>query len=109
MLKDTIDGLMVVIRNYGGKSDGKKVNLGNPGNNFSVKEIVEIVLPLWESHPLRKAMTIPLSEIVEEPRINFYGKGYQDAIIRTHSIRKMQETFGFQTKIDMKKIFKEVY
>ena len=102
-VEDAMDGLMAVIRNDGGKADGKIFNIGNPSNSFSVKEVAEIMLRIWEKHSLRNEMSVPLSKIVEESSIDFYGSGYQDVAVRTPSIRRMQEAFGFQPKINMEK------
>jgi UDP-4-amino-4-deoxy-L-arabinose formyltransferase/UDP-glucuronic acid dehydrogenase (UDP-4-keto-hexauronic acid decarboxylating) len=98
---------MAVLRNEGGKADGRIFNIGNPGNDHSVKEIAEMMRELWKDHPFRLERGTPLSEIVEESSGTFYGKGYQDVLVRTPSIRRMQETFGFQPKIGIKEALRK--
>jgi hypothetical protein len=55
-----------------------------------------------KDHPFRKERGTPLSVIQEETSGAFYGKGYQDVLVRTPSIKRMQETFGFQPKVGIK-------
>jgi UDP-4-amino-4-deoxy-L-arabinose formyltransferase/UDP-glucuronic acid dehydrogenase (UDP-4-keto-hexauronic acid decarboxylating) len=98
---------MSVLRNEGGKADGKIFNIGNPGNDHSVKEIAEMMVEIWKDHPFRKERGTPLSEIVEESSGTFYGKGYQDVLVRTPSIRRMQEAFGYQPKIGIKEALRK--
>ena len=48
-----------------------------------------------------------VSQIVEESSGTFYGKGYQDVLVRTPSIRRMEETFGFRPKIGIKEALRK--
>ena len=48
-VEDAMDGLMAVLHNEGGKADGRIFNIGNPGNDHSVKEIAEMMRE-WHSH-----------------------------------------------------------
>ncbi len=45
--------------------------------------------------------------MVETGSGEFYGKGYQDVARRTPSIKRMQQTFGFQPKVSMKESLKK--
>jgi UDP-4-amino-4-deoxy-L-arabinose formyltransferase/UDP-glucuronic acid dehydrogenase (UDP-4-keto-hexauronic acid decarboxylating) len=106
-VEDAMDGLMAVLRNEGGKADGKIFNIGNPANDHSVKEIAHMMVEIWRDHPFRKERGTPLSEIVEELSATFYGKGYQDVLVRTPSIRRMQETFGFRPKVGIREALRK--
>ncbi len=61
-----------------------------------------MLLAIWGQHPFRLARGIPMAGMVESGSGQFYGKGYQDVMRRTPSIRRMQETFGFNPKVDIK-------
>ena len=104
---DAMDGLMAVLRNEGGKADGKIFNIGNPANDHSVKEIAEMMVEIWKDHPFRLERGTPLSGIVEESSNTFYGKGYQDVLVRTPSIRRIQEAFGFQPKVGIREALRK--
>lgn len=98
---DAMDGLMAVLRNEGGKADGQIFNIGNPKNDYSVREIAEMMIAIWKDHPFRIERGIPEGRMVETGSGEFYGKGYQDVARRTPSIKRMQSTFGFAPKVSM--------
>lgn len=104
---DAIDGLMSILRNEGGKADGAIFNIGNPVNDYSVREIAQMMIEIWKDHPFRKERGIPEGRMVETSSSEFYGKGYQDVTRRTPSIKRMQETFAFQPKVSMKDSLKK--
>ena len=101
-VEDAMDGLMMILRNEGGKADGGIFNIGNPKNDHSVREVAEMLRGLWKEHPKRSELGVPLSELMETSSGEFYGKGYQDVLTRTPSIARMRDTFGFDPKIGMK-------
>ena len=96
---DAMDGLMKILENEGGKADGGIFNIGNPKHDYSMRDVAEMLRELWREHPLRK---LPVPDVVETSSGKFYGKGYQDVFHRTPSIRRIQETFGFEPKVEMK-------
>lgn len=96
---DAMDGLMMILENKDNKSDGQIFNIGNPHNDFTVKEIAEKLRAIWADHPKRKILGVSLSEIQVSSSADFYGKGYQDVLTRTPSIKKIQQTFGFKPTI----------
>ncbi len=100
-VEDAMDGLMAILRNEDGVADGRIFNIGNPANDLSVKEIAGLMIGIWKDHPFRIERGIPEGSVVETSSGAFYGKGYQDVMRRTPSIRRMQETFGFAPRIGM--------
>lgn len=100
-VSDAMDGLMSILRNEGGKADGQIFNIGNPANDYSVREIAEMMISIWKDHPFRIERGIPEGRTVETGSGEFYGKGYQDVARRTPSIKRMQSTFGFDPKVGM--------
>ncbi len=101
-VEDAMDGLMMVLKNEGGKADGAIFNIGNPKLDHSVREVAEMLRELWKNHPERIKRGIPLSDLVEVSSGDFYGKGYQDVLTRTPSIQRMKDAFGFDPKVGMK-------
>jgi nucleoside-diphosphate-sugar epimerase len=101
-VEDAMDGLMAILENKDGKANGGIFNIGNPKNDHSVREVAEMLRALWDVHPKRKELGVALSPIVETSSGDFYGKGYQDVLTRTPSIKRMQETFAFNPKMGMK-------
>ena len=50
-IDDGIDALMKIIANEGGIAAGKIYNIGNPANNFSVRELATMMLDLALTYP----------------------------------------------------------
>jgi UDP-4-amino-4-deoxy-L-arabinose formyltransferase/UDP-glucuronic acid dehydrogenase (UDP-4-keto-hexauronic acid decarboxylating) len=98
---DAMDGLMAILHNEGNRADGKIFNIGNPNNNKSVREIAEMMIDIWESHPFRIERGLPEGSMAEAKSGEFYGKGYQDVLRRVPSIKRMQDTFGFNPKVGL--------
>lgn len=106
---DAMAGLMMILKNPDNKADGQIFNIGNPGNDFSVKEIAEKLRTIWDTHPKRKLWGVPLSEIQVTSSGEFYGKGYQDVLSRTPSIDKIVQAFGFAPRIPMDESLKKSF
>jgi UDP-4-amino-4-deoxy-L-arabinose formyltransferase/UDP-glucuronic acid dehydrogenase (UDP-4-keto-hexauronic acid decarboxylating) len=101
-VEDAMDGLMAILRNEGGRADGKIFNIGNPNNNKSVREIAEFMIEIWKSHPFRIERGLPEGSMAEAKSAEFYGKGYQDVLRRVPSIKRIQNTFGFEPKVGIR-------
>ncbi len=101
-VEDAMDGLMMILKNEGGKADGGIFNIGNPKLDHSVREVAEMLRELWVQHPMRARLGVKLSDIVDVSSGEFYGKGYQDVNNRKPSIQRMKDTFGFDPKVSMK-------
>jgi UDP-4-amino-4-deoxy-L-arabinose formyltransferase/UDP-glucuronic acid dehydrogenase (UDP-4-keto-hexauronic acid decarboxylating) len=97
---DGINGLMKIIENKGDVCNGQIFNLGNPGNEATIKELAqklrEIFLGYHGNGHRREAR-----EIVEVSSGAFYGKGYQDISRRVPSIRKAREVLGWEPVVDL--------
>lgn len=104
---DAMNGLMMILENKDHKADGQIFNIGNPQNDYSVKEIAEKLRSIWADHPKRKELNVPLSQIEISSSGDFYGKGYQDVLTRTPSINKIQQTFGFKPTIGIDESLKK--
>jgi UDP-4-amino-4-deoxy-L-arabinose formyltransferase/UDP-glucuronic acid dehydrogenase (UDP-4-keto-hexauronic acid decarboxylating) len=96
---DGIDGLVRILRNEGGRANGGIFNLGNPGNDCSVRDLAAILSRLFSEDPLSKGRPAP--RVVEVSSGEFYGGGYQDVQSRTPSIRRAQEILGWEPKVGL--------
>jgi nucleoside-diphosphate-sugar epimerase len=76
-IDDGIAALMKVIANERGIATGKIYNIGNPANNYSVREVAtmmrDLALRYSEYRDAAQRVTI-----VETTSADYYGKGYQD-------------------------------
>ena len=85
-IAEGVEALFRIIENEGHKCDGKIINIGNPDNEASIKEMAETLVAKFDAHPLRdKFPPFAGFQVVESG--SFYGKGYQDVQHRKPSIR----------------------
>jgi nucleoside-diphosphate-sugar epimerase len=100
-IDDGIDGLMAILENRDGVADGQIFNLGNPANDFSVRELAKLVLSAMKEFPrFRKAAES--ARIIEVTAGEYYGVGYQDVQARVPKIEKAKRLLGWTPKISMK-------
>ncbi len=97
---DGISGLMKILANQGGCATGGIFNLGNPENDYSIKELAGMLRDLYARHPRNRGRKVP--PIVEVDSRRFYGEGYQDIQTRTPSIRRAAECLGWTPKVSMR-------
>jgi len=76
-IDDGIAALMKIIANEGGIAGGKIYNIGNPANDFSVRELATMMLELALAYPEYRDAARRVT-IVETTSADYYGKGYQD-------------------------------
>ncbi|MFJ7882822.1 bifunctional UDP-4-amino-4-deoxy-L-arabinose formyltransferase/UDP-glucuronic acid oxidase ArnA [Pseudomonas sp. NPDC096917] len=82
---DGIEALARIIENKGGKCDGQIINIGNPENEASIRELGEELLRQFEAHPLRDNFP-PFAGFRDVESQSFYGTGYQDVSHRKPSV-----------------------
>lgn len=103
---DGIEGLMAIIENKDGKADGEIFNLGNPANNYSIKELAEMLIDVTKEFPAfrEKAEAVEL-EII--PADSYYGKTYDDMQNRLPSVEKMERLLGWKPRTEMRELLRK--
>src|SRR3972149_5200621 len=76
-IDDGIDALMKIIANKDGIATGKIYNIGNPGNNFAIRDLADMMLKLAKEYPEYRESAQKV-KIVETTSTAYYGKGHQD-------------------------------
>ncbi|WP_435955704.1 bifunctional UDP-4-amino-4-deoxy-L-arabinose formyltransferase/UDP-glucuronic acid oxidase ArnA [Dryocola sp. BD626] len=105
-ISDGIEALFRIIENKNDNCDGQIVNIGNPDNEASIKELAEMLLASFEKHPLRGHFP-PFAGFREVESSTYYGKGYQDVEHRKPSIRNAQRLLGWTPTVEMEKTIDE--
>lgn len=100
-INDGIEALFRIIENRDGLCDGQIVNIGNPTNEASIRELAEMLLESFNNHPLRDRFP-PFAGFKDVESSSYYGKGYQDVEHRTPSIKNAHRLLGWQPAIEMK-------
>ena len=86
-VEDAIGALLAIIANSRGVAAGKIYNIGNPSNNYSIRELATMMLelaaeyPEWRQHASRVHLT-------DVSAAAYYGAGYQDMMNRRPAIDK---------------------
>jgi len=107
-IDDGIAALMKIIENKDGVASGQIYNVGNPKNNYSVREVAEMMLELAKTYPeyRRNAGQVKL---VNTSAAKYYGKGYQDVQNRVPRIENTMKDLGWKPKVDMKTALKRIF
>jgi UDP-4-amino-4-deoxy-L-arabinose formyltransferase/UDP-glucuronic acid dehydrogenase (UDP-4-keto-hexauronic acid decarboxylating) len=101
-IRDGIEGLFRIIENEGGRCDGQIVNLGNPDNEASIRELAEMLLRMFDEHPLRHKFP-PFAGFRDAESNAYYGTGYQDVQHRRPSIRNAKRLLQWEPKVDLER------
>jgi nucleoside-diphosphate-sugar epimerase len=93
-IDDGIDALMKIIDNKDGKATGQIYNIGNPANNYSIRDLADMMLKLAAEYP-EYAEGAKKVQIVETSSGAYYGAGYQDVQNRVPKIENTQNDLGW--------------
>ena len=77
-------------------------NIGNPENDISIRDLVDLMIELYEELTGKR----PDNEIVEISGEEFYGLGYEDTNRVVPDISKL-EALGWRPKYDLRTTFRE--
>ena len=105
---DGISALMKIIENKGGIADGQIYNIGNPKNNFSVKELATMMLDLAKSIPEYQGNAKKV-KLVKTTSGDYYGKGYQDVQNRVPKITNTMKDLDWAPKVKMDAALKNIF
>jgi UDP-4-amino-4-deoxy-L-arabinose formyltransferase/UDP-glucuronic acid dehydrogenase (UDP-4-keto-hexauronic acid decarboxylating) len=97
---DGIEALARIIENRGGACNGQIINIGNPDNEASIRQLGEQLLRQFEAHPLRSNFP-PFAGFREVENQSFYGKGYQDVSHRKPNIENARRLIDWKPTIEL--------
>ena len=99
-IKEGSEALFRIIENENGCCDGKIINIGNPDNEASIKEMAETLVKKFDAHPLRDKFP-PFAGFIVVESGAFYGKGYQDVQHRKPSIKNAKRYINWVPEITL--------
>ncbi len=99
-ISDGIDCLLRIIENKEGCADSRIFNVGNPKNDFSIRELAELLIKIVKSYPEYAARAMQ-TKLIEVSGNDYYGKGYQDVSARVPAIHNAKKYLGWEPKVDM--------
>jgi len=107
-IDDGIDALVRIIANENGVASGKIYNIGNPSNNYSVRELANMMLEQAANIDEYKD-TAKQVQLVETTSGAYYGNGYQDVQNRVPKIANTMEDLGWKPTTVMKDALANIF
>ncbi len=105
---DGINALMKIIANKNDIAYGQIYNIGNPANNYSVRELATMMLELAKNYP-EYAESLAKVKMVETTSGEYYGKGYQDVQNRVPKITNTQRDLEWTPVVTMADALKGIF
>lgn len=107
-IDDGISALMKIIANDGGIASGKIYNIGNPANNYSVRELATMMLSLAADYPEYRDNASKV-RLVETTAAEYYGKGYQDVQNRVPRITNTCADLDWAPEVPMDEALRRIF
>lgn len=100
-IADGVEALARIIDNDGDVCNGQIINIGNPDNEASIRQLGEELLRQFEAHPLRHNFP-PFAGFRDVESKAFYGAGYQDVEHRKPSIANAKRLLDWTPTVEMR-------
>ncbi|MEZ5565668.1 MAG: bifunctional UDP-4-amino-4-deoxy-L-arabinose formyltransferase/UDP-glucuronic acid oxidase ArnA [Gammaproteobacteria bacterium] len=100
-VSEGVECLFQIIDNARNNCNGQIINIGNPDNEASIRELAQILVEEFERHPLRQHFP-PSAGIIELDSASYYGKGYEDVQHRRPSIRNARKLIGWRPEVGLR-------
>ena len=107
-IEDGIDALMRIIENPKGIASGKIYNVGNPNNNYSVRELAQMMVKLALEYEEYRANAKKV-KLVKTTAAQYYGKGYQDVQNRVPKIANTVKELAWKPRTNMQQALKNIF
>ncbi len=102
---DGIECLYKIIENKNGCADGQIFNIGNPVEEYSIKELAEILVSTFKEYP-QYAHLAENAQILSVSAQEYYGKAYEDVDRRVPSIERAKTILNWYPKYDLRSSIK---
>lgn len=101
-IDDGIDAVMRIVEDKNGACDKMIFNIGNPGNNVTIRELALRTKKIFAEHPIAReenvGQRITIKNVDDK---TYYGEGYQDVTFRVPSLKKVKAVLGWKPKTDL--------
>ncbi|MGL4605141.1 MAG: bifunctional UDP-4-keto-pentose/UDP-xylose synthase [Iodobacter sp.] len=107
-ITDGIEALVKIIDNKDGKATRQIYNIGNPKNNYSVRELSVMMLDLAKQYPEYSEMAAKVT-VLETTSGEYYGKGYQDVQNRVPKIENTMQDLQWAPTTNMEDSLRGIF
>jgi nucleoside-diphosphate-sugar epimerase len=105
---DGIAALVAIIANPNGVASGQIYNIGNPTNNYSVRELASMMLELARAYPEYRDSAARV-QLIETTSGEYYGRGYQDVQNRVPSVENTMRDLDWRPEVGMADALKGIF
>jgi nucleoside-diphosphate-sugar epimerase len=105
---DGISALVRIIANEGGIASGKIYNIGNPSNNYSVRELATMMLAMAREYPEYRDSAAQV-QLQETTAGDYYGRGYQDVQNRVPKIDNTRRDLDWEPRVAMNEALRQIF
>ena len=105
---DGVDALMAIIENKNQITSGQIYNIGNPANQYSVRELGEMMVTLALEYP-EYAGTASKVQFMDVSSSTYYGEGYQDVQHRVPAIANTCRDLNWLPKTAMDQMLRLIF
>ena len=107
-ISDGIAALLRILHNPGGIATQRIYNIGNPDNQWSVRELAETMRTMAADYP-EYASAAKDCRLVETSSKDFYGGGYQDVQNRVPKIDATIADLGWRPTVTMETSLRRIF
>ncbi|MBU6483373.1 MAG: bifunctional UDP-4-keto-pentose/UDP-xylose synthase [Betaproteobacteria bacterium] len=107
-IDDGIAALMKIIDNPDGIASGKIYNIGNPANNYSVRDLAQMMLAMAAQYPEYRDSAAAV-RVVDTTAASYYGDGYQDVQNRVPKIDNTCADLRWRPSVPMDEALRRIF
>lgn len=105
-VSDGVECLFRIIENEGRVCDGRIINIGNPENEASIRDLAQLLVSKFNEHPLHSKFP-PFAGFREVESRTYYGEGYQDMDHRKPSIENARRLLNWTPAVELEQSVEE--
>ncbi len=103
---DGVECLFRIIENKDNVCDSRIINIGNPENEASIRDLAELLVSKFNEHPLHSKFP-PFAGFREVESRTYYGEGYQDMDRRKPSIQNARRLLNWTPDVELEQSVEE--
>jgi len=103
---DGLDCLFRIIHNRDGCCDSRIFNIGNPYNDYSIRDLAQMMIEVVKEFPHLSHLAEKV-EFREVSSKDYYGPDYQDVGYRVPDISNAKKVLGWEPKVGLKEALRK--
>jgi nucleoside-diphosphate-sugar epimerase len=107
-IDDGIAALVKIIDNKDGKASGQIYNIGNPKNNYSIRELADMMMKMAPDYAEYRENAAKV-KLLETTSGEYYGKGYQDVQNRVPKIDNTRADLDWAPSVTMEDALRGIF